>query len=53
MALAANEVMTGGFVRDTDADFALVMTTDDTNAVMTGGFLRDPDGRLVVVVQSG
>ncbi len=49
MALAANEVWTRGFVRDTDADYALVVTTDDTGAVFTRGFLRDPDGRLVVV----
>lgn len=48
MALAATEVMTGGFVRDTTTS-ALIVTTDTTNAVISGGFLRDPDGRLVVV----
>jgi hypothetical protein len=50
MALAENEKMIAGFIRDVDANFALVMTEDDTNATMTAGFLRDPDGRLVVVV---
>jgi len=49
MALAPNEVMKGGFIRDTDNDDALVVTTDTTNAVTHSGFLRDPDGRLVVV----
>lgn len=49
MSLAANEVMMLGFVRDTDNDMAIVVTTDATNAEMTAGFLRDPDGRLVVV----
>lgn len=52
MALAANEVMSGGFVRDATADFALVTTTDQTGARMTAGFLRDPDGRLVVVASA-
>lgn len=48
MALAANEVMSGGFVRDTDDDNSLVTTDDDSGATMRGGFLRDLDGRLVV-----
>ena len=47
MSLAANERMTAGFVRDTDAANALVTTTDDTDARVSAGFLRDPDGRLV------
>jgi hypothetical protein len=49
MALAANEVWRGGFLRDTNAGGALVVTTDSTGATQQGGFLRDPDGRLVVV----
>jgi hypothetical protein len=49
MALAANEVMRDGFVRDDDADRALVTTTTTSGATFRGGFLRDPDGRLVVV----
>lgn len=50
MARAANEVMIGGFLRDTSAENMVVATTDTTGATMQGGFLRDPDGRLVVVV---
>lgn len=49
MALAANEVWISGFVRDTNSELALVVTTDATGAEMDSGFLRDPDGRLVVV----
>lgn len=47
MALAPNEVWKSGFVRDTDNQDALVLTTDPTGATWRGGFLRDPDGRLV------
>ena len=49
MALASNEQMISGFVRDTDDNLSLVTTTSTTGAVMVAGFLRDPDGRLVVV----
>lgn len=45
--LAANEVWSGGFVRDR-ATRTIVITRQLAGAVFSGGFLRDPDGRLVV-----
>ncbi len=52
MARAANEVVQGGFLRDSSTG-SLIVTTDPTGAVMRGGYLRDPDGRLVVQDESG
>lgn len=49
MALLANEVWKGGFVRDTNNNDALVATTSNVGVTWQGGFLRDPDGRLFVV----
>lgn len=49
MALASNEKMIAGFVRDTSNGMSLVTTTSTVGAKVQTGFLRDPDGRLVVV----
>jgi hypothetical protein len=48
VALAANEVIRGGVVRDTTTGW-IVTTTNQAGATMQGGLLRDPDRRIVVV----
>jgi hypothetical protein len=47
MALASNEIFSGGFVRNATTG-ALILTTSTVGATFRGGFLRDADGRLVV-----